>query len=444
MRCGLLGGGCEQITGATGSSYTAGVEDLGHNLFVLVTATSSLGAASAASAESQPVLGILPKNTLPPSISGVLQDGQLLSASPGAWSGSEPISYAYQWQLCNALGKACENIEGATGSTLKLDPSEIGKTLALLVTATNAAGSVSQASAVTGLIAGILPKNTTLPSISGVLQDGQLLSASPGAWSGSEPISYAYQWQLCNALGKACENIEGATGSTLKLDPSEIGKTLALLVTATNAAGSVSQASAVTGLIEGILPKNTLLPSISGVLQDGQLLSASSGAWSGSEPISYAYQWQLCNALGKACENIEGATGSTLKLDPSEIGKTLALLVTATNAAGSVSQASAVTGLIAGILPKNTTLPSIAGVLKSGNLLSATPGTWTGSEPIAYKYQWQLCVLGTCTNIAKATSSTFALGPLDVGDALRVIVTASNVVGSVPATSGTTGTILGL
>ena len=199
-----------------------------------------------------------------------------------------------------------------------------------------------------------MPKNTALPSISGLLQDGGLLSATTGSWSGSEPISYAYQWQLCNALGKACEEISGATGSTLKLDPSEIGKTLALVVTATNAAGSTSATSSLTSLIAGIVPKNSALPSISGLLQDGGLLSATTGSWSGSEPISYAYQWQLCNALGKACEEISGATGSTLKLDPSEIGKTLALVVTATNAAGSTSATSSLTSLIAGIVPKNS------------------------------------------------------------------------------------------
>jgi hypothetical protein len=444
LRCGVLGGACEAIPGAVGSAYAATAEDLAHNLAVVVTAAGTLGTASATSSESQPILGILPTNTVLPSISGLLQDGSLLSASNGSWSGSEPISYAYQWQLCNALGKACEDLSGATGSSLKLDPSEIGKTLALVVTATNVAGSASATSSITGLIAGILPQNTALPSISGLLQDGGLLSIATGSWSGSQPISYAIQWQLCNALGEACKDLAGATGSSLKLDPSEIGKTLAAVVTATNAAGSTSATTSITGLIAGLLPKSTALPSISGLLQDGSLLSASQGSWSGSEPISYAYQWQLCNALGKACEDLSGATGSSLKLNPSEIGKTLALVVTATNVAGSASATSSVTGLIAGILPKNTALPTIGGPLKLNQLLTATTGAWSGSEPISYAYQWQLCVLSVCTNIAKATSSTFLLGPLDVANTLRVVVTATNVAGSTPATSAVTGLIAGL
>jgi hypothetical protein len=445
-RCTILGGGCEDISGATGATYTATGADLTSQLLVVVTASNAQGASSAASSQTQPILGILPTNTALPSISGLLQDGQLLGASAGTWSGTEPISYTYQWQLCNASGGACSNIEEALGSTLKLSPAYVGSTLRLVVTATNVAGSASVTSAATGLIGALLPSNISVPSISGVLQDGQLLSVGTGTWSGTEPISYGYEWQLCNALGKACKEIPGATGSSLKLDPSEIGSTLAVVVTATNAAGSSSVTSSVSGLISGILPKNSGLPSISGLLQDGQLLSAATGTWSGTEPISYTYHWQLCNASGGACNNIEEAVGSTLKLSPADVGSTLRLVVTATNIAGSTSVASAATGLISAVLPSNTSLPSISGLLQSGQLLSASTGTWSGTAPIAYSYQWQLCNVlgGGCSSIAKATESALKLSLGDVGLTLRVVVTAGNAAGSSSATSTATGLILGL
>jgi hypothetical protein len=444
--CNALGKACEEIKGATGSSLPLGVGDIGKTLAVVVTATNSAGSTSVTTAATELVAGILPKNTSLPSISGLLQDGQLLSVVTGSWSGTEPIEYAYQWELCNALGKACEEIKGATGTSLPLGAGDIGKTLAVVVTATNVTGSSSATSSVTGLIEGILPKNTSLPSISGVLQEGQLLSVTPGSWSGSEPLEYEYQWQLCNALGKACEEIKGAKGTSLPLGVGDIGKTLDVVVTATNSAGSTSVTTAATELVAGILPKNSTLPSISGMLQEGQLLNVTPGSWSGSEPISYEYQWQLCNALGKACEEIKGATGTSLKLAVGDIGKTLEVVVTAKNVAGSSAVTSSVTGLIEGILPKNTSLPTIGGLLKSGQLLSASPGSWTGSEPIEYTYQWQLCgVLGnSCANIAKATSSSFLLGLLDVGNTLRVIVTASNVAGSTAADSAVSGLIAGL
>jgi hypothetical protein len=56
-----------------------------------------------------------------------------------------------------------------------------------------------------------------------ILKVGQLLTAATGTWSGSAPITYGYQWQLCNLLGEACGNIAGATGSTLLLGVLDLG-----------------------------------------------------------------------------------------------------------------------------------------------------------------------------------------------------------------------------
>jgi hypothetical protein len=83
---------------------------------------------------------------------------------------------------------------------------------------------------------------------------------------------------------------------------------------------------------------------------------------------------------------------------------------------------------------------------KTGQLLSATTGSWSGTAPIKYTYQWELInLLGTSWNaIAKATEPTFLLGLLDVGLKLRVTVTATNAAGPVSATSNPTGLIEGL
>jgi hypothetical protein len=199
----------------------------------------------------------------------------------------------------------------------------------------------------------------------------------------------------------------------------------------------------VTSLIEGILPKNTSAPSISGSLVDGQLLTANNGEWSGSQPITYTEQWQLCNALGASCSNI--SEGSTLKLISSYVGSTLRLVVTAKNAAGSTSETSSATTAILALLPKDVTLPSISGLLKNGATLTALTGEWSGTTPMTFGYQWQLCVLKVCSNILNATNPTLVLGLADVGNTLRVIVTAKNAAGlSAPATSPESGSILGL
>jgi len=45
------------------------------------------------------------------------------------------------------------------------------------------------------------PANLTAPAISGTAQLGQTLSASPGTWTGTQPITFAYQWQQCTTGG---------------------------------------------------------------------------------------------------------------------------------------------------------------------------------------------------------------------------------------------------
>jgi hypothetical protein len=445
LRCGILGAACEEIPGATGSTYSLGALDVAGKLAVLVTASNAEGSASATSAESSPILALLPSNTAPPSISGTLRDGQLLSVVDGSWSGTEPISYSYQWQLCDAAGEGCEEIRGATGSTLRLSPFDVGGTLDAIVTATNAGGSSAATTPATAKVVGILPLNSVLPAITGLLTEGQLLSVGTGSWSGTGPISYSYQWLQCNELGEGCLPISEATGSSLKLLTGDIGGTLAVVVKATNVAGSTSVTTPVTGLIEGLLPINSVLPSISGLLKEGGLLSVGTGGWSGTEPLSYSYQWQLCDPLGKSCSNISEATGSSLKLSSLDIGKTLDVVVKATNVAGSTSVTSSLTSLIEGLLPVNSVLPSITGTLLEGKSLTANSGNWSGTAPISYSYQWQLCPPSeACKNISEATASVLSLVAPYVGDTVDVIVKASNVAGSTTATSPVSSSILGI
>ncbi len=170
------------------------------------------------------------------------------------------------------------------------------------------------------------PVNTVIPTISGISQVGNALTASTGTWTNS-PTSYSYQW---NAGGTV---ISGATSSTYTLISSEVGDTITVTVTATNSLGSTPATSNSVGPVTSGAPANTALPTISGTAQVGDTLTASTGTWTNS-PTSYSYQW---NAGGTA---ISGATSSTYTLISSEVGNTITVTVTATNSLGSASATS--------------------------------------------------------------------------------------------------------
>jgi hypothetical protein len=179
-------------------------------------------------------------NTALPAISGNAQQGQVLSASTGSWTGTAPIAYAYQWLRCDTGGGSCTSIAGASGQTYTLVIADVGATIRVAVTASNSAGSPTATSAPTAVVVttGVAPSNASLPTMSGIAQQSQVLSASPGTWNGTTPISYSYQWLRCDTSGTSCGNIAGATAQTYNVVSADVGTTIRVAVTATNAGGS--------------------------------------------------------------------------------------------------------------------------------------------------------------------------------------------------------------
>jgi hypothetical protein len=100
------------------------------------------------------------------------------------------------------------------------------------------------------------------------------------------------------------------------------------------------------------------------------------------------------------------------------------------------SAASAVTKKSAAA-PSNASAPTISGEATVGKTLTANPGTWRGSAPINFQYQWRICGARgeACRDIAGATGQTFTVRTQDPGNTVRVHVIASNADGSAGATS---------
>ena len=585
----------------------------------------------------------IPTNTSPPTIAGNATQGQQLTAKAGGWGGTGPL-IDYQWQRCSP---GCSNISGATNTTYLVAAADVGATLRVAVTGSNSAGSATASSAQTGVVsgaAGTPPVNTSLPSISGVAQLGQTLTAAAGSWSGTAPISYTYQWRRCDAGGSGCVDIGGAVGNTYLVASADVGSSLRVAVTASNGSSvyasavsgsaprsywrfggssgalvdeqgvssgsfvgnpqrgvsgllvgdadvavdfngtsqyadvpaaaawtppafsieltvrpselpdnrtiwstqgtfngwwlntgpsgnvrmfvgdgsawrsqsgpvlnagsryhlvatydgtnarlyvngalvstgpnatmapngganvmrfgdfstgpgqywpgtlddasfypavlSASQVqahydasitgslatSAATAVVTTVAPVNTSPPTVSGTAQQGQTLTADPGSWSGTAPISYTYQWQRCSP---GCSNISGATNATYLVAAADVGATLRVAVTGSNSAGSATASSAQTGVVsgsAGTPPVNTSLPSISGLAQLGQTLTAAAGSWSGTAPISYTYQWRRCDAGGsgCVDIGGAVGNTYLVASADVGSSLRVAVTASN------------------
>lgn len=189
----------------------------------------------------------------------------MLTAENGTWSGS-PTSYAYAWSRCNKNGDACSAISGATAKTYVLQQTDVGDTIRVAVTATNADGSTSATSAPTAVVSSAAaPASTETPTVSGTVQIGSTLTVSDGAWNGN-PTSFAYAWSRCDATGSSCSAIGGQMAHSYQLQQVDAGTTLRATVTATNSAGSTAVTTVPTAVVPGPAP-STGCPGGTGTMQ---------------------------------------------------------------------------------------------------------------------------------------------------------------------------------
>ena len=195
-------------------------------------------------------------------------------------------------------------------------------------------------------------------------------------------------------------------------------------------------------------PVNTGEPSITGTPMAGEILRATTGTWTGTGTLTYAFRWLRCDASGSRadgsdCTPISQATRRTYEVRRADVGFRLRVRVTASNADGSSSAASNATAIVASAVPVNTDRPSISGSPVLGNQLQANRGTWAGFQPITYRFRWLRCSSqgDNCGEIAGATDNSYVVASADVGRTLRVRVTARNDRGSSSALSLPTGVV---
>ena len=224
------------------------------------------------------------------------------------------------------------HVDTASTNSYENEPSAISCSSSSICVVSDQGGNV-----VIGLNTTPVPSEITRPTIAGGSQQGQTLTESHATWTNS-PTSYSYQWENCDSSGNGCSAIVGATGQTYTLSAGDVGHTIRVQETASNAGGSSSPASSsTTGIVQPVSappskPSSSSPPVISGTTTVGQTLMSSTGAWSGTPPIGYAHQWQRCTS---SCSAITGATSTSYTLTSADVGARVAVVVTATNSAGS-------------------------------------------------------------------------------------------------------------
>jgi hypothetical protein len=173
-------------------------------------------------------------------------------------------------------------------------------------------------------------------------------------------------------------------------------------------------------------PVNVVQPLLSGNAAVGTVVTCSNGSWTGSPSPTFSFNFK---ANGVSVQNGASNTYTPLIGDDT---KTLTCTVTATNTQGSASEGAS-NSLVVGTIPNNTVAPVISGTNTFGSTLSTTNGTFTGTAPLTYTYQW----LRNGSPISGQTASTYVIGSSDSLANITCSVTATNSYGSDSEVSNT-------
>jgi hypothetical protein len=169
---------------------------------------------------------------------------------------------------------------------------------------------------------------------------------------------------------------------------------------------------------------NTTPPTIGGQNVEGQTLTATTGTWSSTLPLSYSYQWLYCDAN---CTAIAGATSNSYPLTANDVGKTIRVEVTASDGVDASSAQSTDQAYVLPRSPTNTRAPAVVGMPRWPNTLSANPGSWQSTTDVYFTYLWRRCDSGggNCSEVGRS-GVDYDLDVHDVGHTLRVLVRALN------------------
>jgi hypothetical protein len=236
-------------------------------------------------------------------------------------------------------------------------------------------------------------------------------------------VTFTYNWLRSDGASIGSGNSYQTTGSDLE-------KTIWVSITGSRAGSpSVTRVSNATAVIQKGAMTNTIPPFISGVTEEGELLTANVGTWSISP--SFSFQWLRNGIL------IPGATSSAFRLTNKDSNNRISVKITGTQSGYESLAVTSSDNLITAKL-KLTPTPTISGRGWVGYSLYSNPGTWDAE--VTLTYQW----LRNGTAIPGATAPSYLLLESDLGwdTKISLVVTGSKT--NYPSVSKTSSIVQGV
>ena len=362
----------------------------------------------------QATIAVTPVNDAPTGtviITGIATQNQVLTASNSLADVDGLGTIAYQWL---ATGTA---ISGATAATLTLGQAQVGKTITVKASYTDLLGTAESVSSLaTSVVNNINHAPTGTVTITGTATQNKVLTASNSLADVDGLGTITYQW-LANGTA-----ISGATAATLTLTQAQVGKTITVQASYADVLGTAEKvtSSATTNVVNvNDLPSGSV--TITGTATQNQVLTASNSLADVDGLGTIAYQW-LANGTA-----ISGATAVTLTLAQAQVGKAITVQAAYRDVLGTPEKVtSSATANVVNVNDLPTGTVTITGtatqnkVLTASNTLADVDGLGT------ITYQW----FANGTAIRGATSATLTLAQAQVGKAITVQASYTDVLGT--------------
>ena len=320
-----------------------------------------------------------PINTVAPAITGTPKVDEALSAGTGTWTNppADASGYTYLWQVSANGTDGWATAAGTGNATASYvpDASDYAQYLRVKVTATNDGGSTEAFSAVSSVVLPVAPVSSVVPVVTGTVQVGESLSVDTGSWTSQQaPTGYVYEWQVSanGTDGWTAALGDGGDTADYDVDLTDDNEYLRVEVTATNDGGSTVAYSAVSSAVAILAPTSSEAPQITGTVEIGSTLVASTGTW--DYATAYAYAWQS-SADGTTWTTAPGAGAATSSytIAAADAGRYLRARVTGSNRTDSLVVAS-----VATVRVPSPAAPVVPPVVTPPVVFSPAPGITVG------------------------------------------------------------------
>ncbi|MGA1361546.1 MAG: glycine-rich domain-containing protein [Ilumatobacteraceae bacterium] len=243
------------------------------------------------------------------------------------------------------------------------------------------------------------PANSSLPTVSGTVRNGEIITGTQGTWTGYPAPTFTFKWRRASSASGAYSDIAGATSATYTLTDEDVGRYLKFEVTATNASGAVSQASAATVQVADY-PDGTV-PTLSSATSTSDGFTFTITNYSAGTTYTFLSASGTVSRTGSSVRvtGITAGQSATVTVRAAVSGfQTMSATVTGSALAAAVTTTTTPPALEIVVVAPTSTTSSVPAVASPVTLLPPVVVTPTRSS-------------GTATTVAAAASTTTSTQP---------------------------------